>query len=348
MPVLHMETSLVRDVAYQIQQASASLQQQTQQLNYLVQNLTNAWQGPSASIFMAEIQPLLQHLNQFANNGELLNQRLQREVDQWEQVANYLGGNVISGLYSGDEVRLDGITNQEVVQPPQNEFRLNPKELMDFDPRYSGKESGDVLRELNSFLAQTYQNGYCADNPELLQRLANVLGISYEESQQHYARLIELLHESGKSDVPDLSNAFSDHWGSRRQMLFGKVVGDSLNIHPAFAALLSPSGGIIGPGDGIASQFLDKDLKGMLNENAWEYHGATHDAAGYLYNNHAHLGPGYNYTGGPDMFSTENALSGQWSGYAYWAKQIGVPQTVLDTLLRRTRDLTMGTTKYVF
>lgn len=86
MPVLHMETDLVRGTGNQLQQASASLQQQTQQLNYAVQSLTNAWQGPSASIFMAEIQPLLQHLNQFANNGELLNQRLQREVAEWEQV----------------------------------------------------------------------------------------------------------------------------------------------------------------------------------------------------------------------------------------------------------------------
>ncbi len=92
MPILHMETELVRSVGNQMQQASASMQQQTQQLNNSVQNLANAWQGPSASIFMGEIQPMMQRLNQFANTGELLNQRLQREVDEWERVGSQLGG----------------------------------------------------------------------------------------------------------------------------------------------------------------------------------------------------------------------------------------------------------------
>lgn len=91
MPVLHMETDLVRSVGNQMQQASASMQQQTQQLNNSVQNLANAWQGPSASIFMGEIQPMMQRLNQFANTGELLNQRLQREVDEWESVGSVFG-----------------------------------------------------------------------------------------------------------------------------------------------------------------------------------------------------------------------------------------------------------------
>ena len=80
MPILHMETELVRSVGNQMQQASASMQQQTQQLNNSVQNLANSWQGPSASIFLGEIQPTMQRLNQFANTGELRNQRLQQEV----------------------------------------------------------------------------------------------------------------------------------------------------------------------------------------------------------------------------------------------------------------------------
>lgn len=93
MPVLHMETDLVRGVGTQLQQVASSLQQQTQQLNYSAQALSNAWQGPSADIFVSEIQPLLQYLNRIALEGDTLNQRLQREVDEWEQVSSKFGIN---------------------------------------------------------------------------------------------------------------------------------------------------------------------------------------------------------------------------------------------------------------
>lgn len=105
MPVFHMETELVRSTGDQLQRVSASLQQQAQQLNYAVQSLTNAWQGYSANIFMAEIQPLLQQLNQFVDNGQILNQRLQREVDEWERVDNRRGSGMVLGVAaSGEEV----------------------------------------------------------------------------------------------------------------------------------------------------------------------------------------------------------------------------------------------------
>lgn len=105
MPVFHMETELVRSTGDQLQRVSASLQQQAQQLNHAVQNLTNAWQGYSANIFMAEIQPLLQQLNQFVDNGQILNQRLQREVDEWERVDNRRGSGMVLGVAApGEEV----------------------------------------------------------------------------------------------------------------------------------------------------------------------------------------------------------------------------------------------------
>ncbi len=101
MPVLHMETDLVRSVGTQLQQASSSLQQQTQQLNGSVQALSNAWQGPSADIFVSEIQPLLQYLNRIALEGDTLNQRLQREVDEWERVASGGDGSILAGIVLG-------------------------------------------------------------------------------------------------------------------------------------------------------------------------------------------------------------------------------------------------------
>lgn len=106
MPLLHMETDSVRGVGNQLQQAAVSMQQQTQQLNNSVRNLANGWQGPSANIFVGEIQPLLQKLNQFARAGGTLNQRLQHEVDEWEQVASVLG--VVDAAIIGGTLPLTG------------------------------------------------------------------------------------------------------------------------------------------------------------------------------------------------------------------------------------------------
>lgn len=91
MPIMHMETEQVRSTGYQLQQTAGTMQQESQQLAASIQNLINAWQGPSATIFVGEIQPLLQQLTQFADAGELLNQRLQQEVNQWEHIGLGLG-----------------------------------------------------------------------------------------------------------------------------------------------------------------------------------------------------------------------------------------------------------------
>jgi hypothetical protein len=94
--------------------------------------------------------------------------------------------------------------------------------------------------------------------------------------------------------------------GSTSQMRSGQVVGDAFGMDPAFGALLNPSGGLVGPGN----KAFDGD------DSAVGYHGAVHDAAGYLYNYHDQ-GPGYDYMGleGRD---TSSPLSGQRAGISYW------------------------------
>lgn len=92
MPVLHMETDMVRGTGNQLSQVAISLQQQSQQLSHSIQALSDNWQGPSANIFVGEIQPLLQQLNRLSNAGDSLNQRLQQEVDEWENIGGRFGG----------------------------------------------------------------------------------------------------------------------------------------------------------------------------------------------------------------------------------------------------------------
>lgn len=91
MPILHMETDLVRSVGNQLQQASGLLEQQAQQFNQSVHTLGSAWQGSSADIFHGEAQTLLQQLTRLSDAGSILNQRLQHEVDEWEQVDDHFG-----------------------------------------------------------------------------------------------------------------------------------------------------------------------------------------------------------------------------------------------------------------
>lgn len=104
MPVLHMETDATRAVGQQLEHTAGTLRQQSQQLAYVLQNLSGDWQGPSAAIFASEIQPLLHQFHQSANAGELLNQRLQREVAEWENVGSTFGPGSsfnVADLFSG-------------------------------------------------------------------------------------------------------------------------------------------------------------------------------------------------------------------------------------------------------
>jgi hypothetical protein len=89
------------------------------------------------------------------------------------------------------------------------------------------------------------------------------------------------------------------------------VVGDRLDVDTAFAAMLNPTGGLVGPGN--------KGLRpdGALMPESVAYHGAYHDAMGYL-RNYQNQGPGYNYMESPFGFSADDPLAGQTTGIAQW------------------------------
>ncbi len=102
------------------------------------------------------------------------------------------------------------------------------------------------------------------------------------------------------------------HMGSIAQLRFGKMIGDTLGLDPVFGALLSPTGGIAGPGNrevGRLAYGVGGDREVTVN------HGIAHDAGGYLYNYHD-LGPGYQYV--PNMsfhvFDRGNPKAGQADG----------------------------------
>ncbi len=122
---------------------------------------------------------------------------------------------------------------------------------------------------------------------------ANRAGVrtgSFDENDPTEAR-VPMLALGAPGDIAD-NHA---HMGSIAQLRFGKMIGDTLGVDPVFGALLSPTGGIAGPGNREISalQYLLGGGRDVVIA-----HGIAHDAGGYLYNYH-NLGPGYQYV--PNM-----------------------------------------------
>ena len=168
------------------------------------------------------------------------------------------------------------------------------------------------------------------DSPEFeaaLQALADARGLTKAEATANWQRY-KMLRSNAIANgwSPELPS--DEWWGSEWQLRFGKVVGDTLDMDAAFAALLSPAGGMIGPGntalhdsmlaDGFMADFLDGPF-GDYNHEAMLYHGAVHDAAGYLYN-FQNKGPGYAYL---STYETGNFLMGQGAYRSYWREILG-------------------------
>jgi uncharacterized protein YukE len=342
MSLLHMEVDLVRTAGYELRQTSGNTVQQTQQLGHAVQNLLANWQGPSANMFAAEVQPLLQQLHRLGLAGTLLDQRLQREVDEWEQVAGSFGGGLATagiGFLGGDNPvsTLPGTVPH--IPLPDKEWRFRPGDIIGYNPYeeagWEHANRGKLAEAMPDLLNYLRENSHLLNPPyamtaELEQRLyalATARGISPEKAMVEYAKFVQLLN----GNVPDLITRL-DYWGDVQQLRFGKVVGDTLGIDAVFGSLLSPSGGLVGPGDSALHDVIVGVFERANASDAILYHGVYHDAAGYLLREHG-VGPGYEYIlpgivdSGLDaklplsvqlLLRRRPELNGQETGIAYW------------------------------
>ncbi len=89
MNIIHMETETVRSVAQQMGQIMAEMHGQVQTIRNQVQTID--WQGPSREEFVAEFGVLSQSMNSMTDEGGVLAERVQREVDEWEGVDKAFG-----------------------------------------------------------------------------------------------------------------------------------------------------------------------------------------------------------------------------------------------------------------
>ena len=129
---------------------------------------------------------------------------------------------------------------------------------------------------------------------------------------------------SWSGSVPD--GPTMKHTASVSHLLFGRIVGDCLGLHPVLGALLNPTGGIVGSNNSNCVMRSIGLVKGAVFR-----HSLAHDAFGYLCVYHQR-GPGYCYTDtrangvrycccGPPL-KRDDPVSGQTTGIYWWLKQI--------------------------
>ena len=193
---------------------------------------------------------------------------------------------------------------------------------------------GENSKELKEAMDTLWKYRHDPNNPavaDALKKIAEARGKPLDQIQQDWQRYQAALAEQERIaaqkgiEPPPGINTFlhPNFMGSTSQLRYGQVAGDALGMDPVFGALLNPTGGLVGPGN--------KAVDG--NDSALGYHGAVHDAGGYLYNYHDQ-GPGYDYLGleGRDKGSP---LTGQREGISYWRDKLpdrSTGQKVTDSI----------------
>jgi WXG100 family type VII secretion target len=205
----------------------------------------------------------------------------------------------------------------------------NPLVVRDVNEQFTEKAMHDLVgkqyqgadsERLRNAMKTLYELRKDPNNPAVAAALAEIAaqrGVPLDKIKADYAKYQQILAQqeaaiaAGKGEPPGLDIEFHRRFmGSTSQLRYGAIVGDAFGIDSVFGALLNPTGGIAGPGN----RGLD------LDDSALGYHGAVHDAAGYLYNYHGQ-GPGYDYLK-LENADPANPLSGQREELLWWLKKI--------------------------
>ena len=107
----------------------------------------------------------------------------------------------------------------------------------------------------------------------------------------------------------EMNNAATDEFrGSSDHLIFGKMVGDALGLHPVWGAMLNPTGGVSGPSN---SNIIMRNciLVPSIRKNS-----VLHDATGYLRLYHG-IGPGYRYLEMGDIKGRLSPYNGALNGF---------------------------------
>ncbi len=212
------------------------------------------------------------------------------------------------------------------------DWTFNPEDVVKENYQGMGTpQLGNAMKDLAPFINRGKSRDKMSDAEKakldaVLKRLAKARGMDPAEAQKQYDKAVQLKSEAkaiakkqGKEyeyELPPENLMYTEFWGSKEQMAFGNIVGDNLGLDPAFGSMLSPTGGLVGPGANALH----------LKDSAIGYHGIAHDAAGYLSNFHK-IGPGYEYRDQPSWdptsgLETSDPLAGQVSGINWWSEYL--------------------------
>jgi WXG100 family type VII secretion target len=297
------------------------------------------WEGEGAHAFFAEMDgnvlPATERLSAVLEEAQKVTVEIVRLMQEAEEEAarpfqgDYAGGS--SGGKKGDDGKLvgDGAVHDRpskdlAVNDPKNIFSEDYMENM-IGSHHQGENSQALNTTMESALQQMRETGQIDE--DTLNKLADLRGVDRVVFRQQYEKFANLWRNS--PDKGDINlNLHGDFMGSTVSLRYGRVVGDVFGIDPVFGSILNPTGGLVGPGS--HAYWPDEN-------DAIGYHGVFHDAAGYLYNNHQELGPGYNYLGREPFVDTGNPLSGQVSGIAWWSSHaqlnVDIPGHVLPNIV---------------
>jgi len=92
MAILHFDTDAGTNTVTQLNNCTAQMRNELNSLRTRVNNLVGSeWQGNSATDFQQEVQSWSQRLETSLTDLETLRQKLDREIQEWIQVAQTFG-----------------------------------------------------------------------------------------------------------------------------------------------------------------------------------------------------------------------------------------------------------------
>jgi len=325
-----------RDQAEQCTDVQRRMQRGFQQLQ------NGGWEGRGAAAFFSEMEreifPAMRRLHVALTTGAEVVRQISEILRAAEEEAARLFGSGAGALAGGPTTSASGngaATSQAITPVPT----VPTKEIFSdayldrlVGLRFQGAGSAQLRQAMDTLAGHPSP----AEVDRALNQIAAARGLSRDQVQANYNRYLELRAEAERigaanrqGPVESVNKLFhGDFMGTTSQLRYGKVVGDALGVDPVFAALLNPTGGLVGPGNAAVD----------LGDSALSYHGAVHDAAGYLYNYHD-MGPGYNYLG-LESRDTSNPLTGQQAGIRYWNEKFGTGK--IESVVTETTGTALG------
>jgi hypothetical protein len=196
-----------------------------------------------------------------------------------------------------------------------NSNSLNPGygRVIDFNFPYQNDENlSNAILALSGDLKGKKLN-------KILKRISEVTNESLDETKKQYRRFQKELKKFSKEEkqriLGQIKEVKPEYLGSLQQLRFGQLLAEHLDLNPVFSALLSPTGGMIGPGS-VPRNIWFYSEKGVL-----AYHAAVHDAAGFLCNR-KNIMPGYEYITNDQEPCERSPLAGQFTGILYWYRKL--------------------------